>query len=293
MPMQIAFLGTGLMGAPMAQNLLSRWSTVTVWNRTRDKAEALASRGAHVADTAADAVQDADIVITMVSDGTVGYSLVKDEHVRRALRPDVIWIDMSSTKPEEARQQCESLKAIGVHHLDGPVSGGVAGAKAGTLAIMAGGAAEVFARAELVMQAMGRATHVGPSGAGQLAKLANQAIVGATISAVAEAMLFLRETGADPSAVREALAGGFADSTILQMHGARMTEGNFEPGGPCHLQLKDLQNVLGAADKANLRLPMVQSTHDRYARLVAELDGEMKDHSALFLELCDLNGLKR
>lgn len=290
--MQIAFLGTGLMGAPMAQNLLNRWSTVTVWNRTRDKAEGLASQGANVADTAAEAVQGADIVITMVSDGTVGCSLVQNEQMRQALRPNVVWIDMSSAKPEEARQQSESLKAIGVHHLDGPVSGGVAGAKAASSPSWSGGEADVFARAEPVMQPMGRATHVGPSGAGQLAKLANQAIVGVTIGAVAEAILFLRETGADPSAVRAALKGGFADSTILQMHGARMTEGNFDPGGPCHLQLKDLRNVLGAADNANLRLPMVQSTHDRYARLVADMDGETKDHSALFLELCDLNGLK-
>ena len=289
---RIAFLGTGLMGAPMARNLLKAGHDVAVWNRTASKAEALASYGARVALTLAEAVCGAEFIIMIVADGKVGLEIMADSDLRKALSKDAIWIDMSSALPDEARAQSTSLAELGVHYVDAPVSGGVPGAEAGTLAIMAGGQADVVISATPVFEAMGRAIHVGPSGSGQLAKLANQAIVAITIGAVAEAMLFLRETGADPAGVREALKGGFADSTILQMHGERMTTGNFAPGGPSHLQLKDLRNVLSEAADAGLSLPMVQSTHDRYARLVSDLSGEMKDHSALFLELCDLNNLK-
>lgn len=289
---KIAFLGTGLMGAPMARNLLKAGHDVAVWNRTAAKAGALAGDGARVCARPAEAVAGADVVVMIVADGPVGLSLIEDPATRAAVTTGTIWIDMSSSKPAEARAQSQSLAEIGVSHLDAPVSGGVLGAQEARLAIMAGGEADVFARAEPVFSAMGRAMHVGPSGSGQLAKLANQAIVGVTIGAVAEAMLFLRETGADPAAVRDALLGGFADSTILQMHGARMTDGNFEPGGPSHLQLKDLVNVRAEAQAAGLTLPMVESVHDRYARLCSELDGAMKDHSALFLELCDLNNIE-
>jgi 2-hydroxy-3-oxopropionate reductase len=138
---------------------------------------------------------------------------------------------------------------------------------------------------------MGRPVHVGPVGAGQLAKLANQAIVGITIAAVAEAMLMLQNGGADPAAVRAALKGGFADSTILQLHGARMTAGDFIPGGLCTLQLKDLNNAVSEAESFGLILPTLINTRDRFQRLVTELDGAELDHSALYLELCDQNGL--
>lgn len=289
---RIAFLGTGLMGAPMARNLLKAEHDVTVWNRTAAKAEALVADGASVAARLAEAVRDAEAVISIVSDGKAGAEMINDRKLRAALTKGAIWVDMSSATPQEARWQRESLSELGVAHLDAPVSGGVKGAEDATLAIMAGGDAEVFAQAEPVLKAMGRVTHVGPSGSGQLAKLANQAIVGITIGAVAEAMLFLRETGADLAAVRAALKGGFADSTILQMHGARMTNGDFTPGGPSHLHLKDLDNVWAEAQAAGLSLPMLESVRDRYRRLVTELDGRMQDHSALFLELCDLNELK-
>ncbi len=277
------------MGAPMARNLLKAGHALAVWNRTAEKAQPLVGVGARLAHSPAEAVAGAELVISMVSDGTAGAALVGDAKVRAALGANVIWVDMSSAKPEEARWQNASLAELGVAHLDAPVSGGVAGAEAGTLAIMVGGAAETFERAAPVLQAMGHPTRVGPSGAGQLAKLANQAIVAVTIGAVAEAMLFLRETGADPAAVRAALKGGFADSTILQMHGARMTNGDFEPGGLAHLQLKDLRNALSEAQATGLTLPMVESVHDRFEHLCDEMDGGMKDHSALFLELCKQN----
>ena len=250
---QIAVLGTGLMGGPMARNLLKAGHAVTAWNRTRAKAEALEADGATVAGSAAEAVRDADIVITMLSDGPATAAVQADGQLRAALKDGALWIEMSSVKPGEARAQAEDLENLGVAHLDAPVSGGTRGAEAGTLAIMAGGPAGAFERAAPVLQAMGRPVHVGPSGAGQLAKLANQAIVAVTIGAVAEAMFLIEQGGGDPAAVRQALQGGFADSVILQQHGARMTTRDFVPGGLVKFQIKDLENVLAEADGLGLR----------------------------------------
>jgi 2-hydroxy-3-oxopropionate reductase len=272
----------------MSRNIAKAGFDLTVWNRSAEKAAPLAKDGITVAGSAGDAVAGADLVISMVSDGSILDALLADTQVQSALTPDTIWIDMSSTKPAEARAAATQLKAIGVSFLDAPVSGGSQGAEDGTLAIMVGGAQATFERAVPVLNSMGRPTLVGPNGAGQLAKLANQAIVGVTIAAVAEATLLLEQGGADPTAVRAALKGGFADSTILQQHGERMTERNFVPGGLSHLQLKDLDNVLKEAD--GLTLPLVQSVRDRFARYVTDLDGATRDHAGLFEELLDLNG---
>lgn len=286
-PPTIAFLGTGLMGAPMARNLLAAGFPLRAWNRTRVKAEALGEAGAVVCASPAEAIRDAQIVISMLADGAATAALLADPETRAALRPGQLWIEMASVKPAEARAQAAELAGLGVAHLDAPVSGGTRGASEGTLAIMAGGEEADFERARPVLAAMGRPVRVGPSGAGQLAKLANQAIVGITIGAVAEAMLLLERGGADPAAVREALRGGFADSTILQQHGARMTERDFTPGGLSRLQLKDLDNVLAEAAAIGVRLPLVQEIRDRFARFVNEMGGAEKDHSGLFLELLE------
>ena len=288
---KIALLGTGLMGAPMARNLCQAGMHTTVWNRTIAKAEPLVAFGANVAKTAAEAVAGTDIVISMLSDGPTGVLVQSDPELRAALRGGAIWVEMGSIKPEEARAAALSLEELGVHYVDAPVSGGTKGAEEASLAIMAGGAAEEFANVTAALSAMGRPVHVGPVGAGQLAKLANQAIVGITIAAVAEAMLMLQNGGADPAAVRAALKGGFADSTILQLHGARMTTGDFTPGGLCTLQLKDLNNAVLEAESFGLILPTLINTRDRFQRLVTELDGAELDHSALYLELRDQNGL--
>mgnify|MGYP002628872328 CR=1 FL=1 len=283
----VAVLGTGLMGAPMARNLLKAEFGVVAWNRTRAKAEALEGDGALVADTASAAVAEADFVLTMLSDGpAVGEMIaaIKDD-----LKPGAIWLDMSSIKPEEARAHSEVLSHA---HLDAPVSGGTKGAEDGTLAIMVGGEAAVFDQARAVFEAMGRPVHVGPAGAGQLAKLANQGIVAVTIGAVAEAMLLLQKGGADPAAVRAALKGGFADSTILQQHGARMTTGNFVPGGRSVSQLKDLNNVMAEAEGLGLTLPMIEGVRDRFTVFCDEMDGGEMDHSGLYLELMRRNGME-
>lgn len=270
--MNIAFLGTGLMGAPMVRNLVAAGHRVTAWNRTAAKAQGL---GAAVADTPAAAAAGAEMVISMLTDGAA-VAEVSDHVPGQAL-----WVDMSSTKPSEARARA-ALRPF----LDAPVSGGTAGAQAASLAIMVGGTQAHFDQAAPVLAALGRPVRVGPSGAGQLAKLANQAIVGITIGAVAEATLLLEAGGADVAAVRAALQGGFADSTILQLHGGRMTARDFTPGGPSAIQLKDMNNVLEAAE--GLTLPLSQAIRDRYARYVHQLGGAGQDHAGLFEELLDL-----
>ncbi|MCU9840184.1 NAD(P)-dependent oxidoreductase [Ruegeria sp. WL0004] len=290
--MQIGFLGTGLMGAHMVRNLLKAGHIVTVWNRTAAKAEALAADGATVAASPDRAVVGAEMVISMLADGPATEAILSDPALRQALSPGSTWVDMSSAKPEESRAHARDLATLGVAHLDAPVSGGTLGAEAGTLAIMAGGAAETFDCARPVLEAMGRPVLVGPGGSGQLAKLANQAVVAITISAVAEAMLLLERGGADPAAVRDALKGGFADSTILQQHGARMSARDFAPGGLTRLQIKDLDNVLGEAASLGLTLPATQETRRRFVRLADKMVGGELDHSALFMELCDLNQLE-
>ena len=175
--------------------------------------------------------------------------------------------------------------------LDAPVSGGTVGAEAGTLAIMAGGSAEDFARAQPLFTVLGRATHVGPVGAGQLAKLANQMIVGITIGAVAEALLLCERGGADPAKVREAIGGGFAESRILQLHGERMVQRDFAQRAAMTVQLKDLRNALDTAQAMDFQAPVTAALEQLYADGVAHGDGEL-DHSGLFVELARRNGMQ-
>lgn len=288
----VAVLGTGLMGAPMARNLLASDFPVRVWNRSPEKAATLVSDGAIACASVAEAVTGADFVITMLSDGTVTGAMTSDVAVTGALKPGAIWLDMSSIKPAQARAQAAHLATLGFGHLDAPVSGGTKGAEAASLAIMVGGEPATFDKAKPVFQAMGRPVHVGPAGAGQLSKLANQAIVAVTIGAVAEAMLLVEEGGADPAAVRQALQGGFADSVILQQHGERMTNRNFVPGGLSKFQVKDLDNLLEESRTLGLDMPVSQHIHGRFSRFCDELDGGDQDHSGLYLELRDHNGMK-
>ncbi len=287
----IAFLGIGLMGLPMARNLLRAGHTVRAWNRSAIKAQELVGDGAVVCDSPAEAVSSASVVISMLSDGSVVAGLVAAPAVISALSPETLWVDMSSTKPDEARACAATLKARGVGFLDAPVSGGTKGAEGASLAIMVGGQADRFEAVRPILADLGRPVLVGPVGSGQLAKLANQAIVAVTIAAVAEATLLLEKGGADPAAVRDALVGGFADSTILQQHGDRMSRRDFEPGGLSRLQLKDLENVLSEAGEFGLDLPAVKNTRDRFATYVSEMNGAERDHSGLFEELLSRNGL--
>ena len=288
---KISFLGTGLMGSHMARNILKAGFSLTAWNRTLAKAQALIADGADVPATAAEAIAEADIVITMLSDGPTVHDLLFDQELAAAMKAETLLIDMSSIKPSEARTHAELMRERGLHHLDAPVSGGTKGAEAGSLAIMAGGDEAVFTRAVSVLSAMGRPVRVGPDGSGQLSKLANQTIVAVTIGVVAEAMLLAEKGGADPAAIRDALKGGFADSVILQQHGERMTTNNFEPGGLSRMQLKDINNALEEAGQHELILPLTEQVKTRYTTLIEEMNGADTDHSALYLELLRQNDL--
>jgi 3-hydroxyisobutyrate dehydrogenase-like beta-hydroxyacid dehydrogenase len=282
---RIAFLGIGLMGDPMVRRLLAAGHAVTVWNRTPAKAQALAAAGAEVAPELATAVRGAGLVISMLEAGPVVGAVLHD--ALPALAPHALWVDMSSTRQSEAQDFHALLTAHGQRFIDAPVSGGVGGAAAGTLAIMAGGTAADFAEVAPVLQAMGRPTLVGPAGSGQVAKLCNQLIVGATINIVAEALLLAQAAGADPAAMRAAIRGGFAESKILDVHGQRMLERNFVAGGQVKTQLKDQQNILAAAAAAGLQLPFTELVTQRYQALVERVP--QADHAAALLGLEALN----
>lgn len=281
----IAFLGIGLMGRPMASRLAQAGYTVHVWNRTVAKAEALCATGAISHPSAAQAVREADVVISMLESGAIVAQVI--DSAAAALRRGALWIDMSSTQHGEALAFHAKLQASGVDFLDAPVSGGVAGAEAGSLAIMAGGHLDDFARAEAILSVLGRPTLVGPAGSGQVAKLCNQLIVGGTLNIVAEALLLAQAAGADPAAVRAAIRGGFAESRILEMHGQRMLDRNFMPGGQVKSQLKDLRNVLVAAADAGVVLPVTALVTDHYASI--EQDFPRADQSAALLALEKMN----
>ena len=288
-PAHVALLGCGLMGQPMARRLLKAGHPLTVWNRTRGKAEALVTDGAQVADTPAQAVAQADIVITMLDNGEVVRQVMfgssgPDKSAADAMRPGSLFIDMGSILPAQAQAQARDLSPRGVRVLDAPVSGGTLGAEAGTLAIMAGGDAADFAAAMPVLSVLGRPVHAGPAGSGQLAKLANQMIVGITIGAVAEALLLVARGGADPAQVREALRGGFAESRILEVHGQRMVEGDFAKRGSLAIQLKDLRNAMQTAGDMHFDAPITQALAGLYADAAAHGMADL-DQSGLFCEL--------
>lgn len=283
--MKVAFLGIGLMGRPMASRLLAAGFELAVWNRSPDKAEAMAAQGARVCPDVAQAVQGARIVISMLADGAAVQAV---QHLAyRHLQPGTVWLDMSSTRQDEAQQFAQQCAALGLGFVDAPVSGGVVGAEAGTLAIMAGGSAADYALVLPVLQVLGRPTHVGAAGCGQLAKLCNQLIVGATLQVVAEALLLAQAGGADPAAVRQAIRGGFAESRILEVHGQRMLERNFMPGGQVKSQTKDMENILLAAQAAGLALPVAQLVTQQYRQLLPLLP--QADQSAALLGLEALN----
>jgi 2-hydroxy-3-oxopropionate reductase len=291
--MRIAVLGTGMMGGPMARRLCEAGHAVHAWNRSRSKAEPLAAHGATVHDTARGAVAGAELVVSMLENGPVTASVLfdADAGAAAAMAPGTLFVDMASIRPAEAREHAGRLQALGVAQVDAPVSGGTGGAEAGTLAIMAGGEAADVAHAQAALAALGHWTHVGPSGSGQLAKLANQMIVGITIGAVAEALLLCERGGADPAKVREAISGGFAGSRILQVHGERMITRDFAPRARMTVQLKDLRNALATAEAIGLQVPVTAFFESLYADAIAHGFAD-HDHAGLFAELARRNGIE-
>jgi 3-hydroxyisobutyrate dehydrogenase-like beta-hydroxyacid dehydrogenase len=289
-PLKVAVLGLGLMGTPMARRLCEAGHNVHVWNRTASKAQALQDHGATAHISPALAAHQADITITMLQDGPAVEDVLFKQGAAKGIRPGSLVVDMSSIQPREARDHAARLAALQVACLDAPVSGGTVGAEAGTLAIMAGGRANDFARALPLLQVLGRATHVGPLGSGQLAKLANQMIVGITIGAVAEALLFAARGGADMGKVREAISGGFAESRILQVHGQRMVERDFAKRAAVTVQLKDMRNAMATAQETGFEAPITQLFAQLFEQATEHGLGDL-DHSALFMELASRNGM--
>jgi len=293
---KIGFLGTGIMGFHMARRLSEGGFPVCAWNRTRSKANPLAPYGAGIADTSMQAVQDADVVIVMVADGPSSDAVILGSGSNSGILEHMLagscLVVMSSIPMETAVAQGRAAADKDIRYLDAPVSGGEPGARDGTLAIMAGGSKSVFESMQSVFSIMGRSTHVGDAGAGSLAKLANQVIVGNTIQTVAEALLLARQGGADPAAVIEALKGGFADSAILQNHGQRMISGDFQPGGRSEIQLKDTRTAENLGKSLGLVLPVTSIVRQAYERLCETGSADL-DHNALWLELLRQNGLDK
>ncbi|MDP3832434.1 MAG: NAD(P)-dependent oxidoreductase [Hydrogenophaga sp.] len=290
LPTHVAVLGIGMMGFPMARRLCEAGCQVSVWNRSRSKAERLQAFGATVADTPAEAVAQADVVITLLEDGGVVEDVLFQQGTTGGLRAGSVVVDMSSIQPRQARDHAARLAALGVHHLDAPVSGGTVGAEQGTLAIMAGGKAAEFERVRPLFELLGKPVHVGPTGAGQLAKLANQMIVGITIGAVAEALLLCEKGGADMARVKQAITGGFADSRILQVHGQRMIDRDFTKRGAVAVQLKDMRNALATASEIGFEAPITRLFEQLFAQAADHGLADL-DHSALFVELASRNGM--
>ncbi|OSQ39766.1 2-hydroxy-3-oxopropionate reductase [Thalassospira mesophila] len=279
----IAFIGLGLMGRPMALNLEKAGAKLTVTTRNPETLNMFEDLGVETAATPADAVANATIVIICVADtDAVENVLMGEDGVLDGLEEDTIVIDMGTTSVDATRRFADAVEDAGGEWLDAPVSGGTQGAQSGTLSIMVGGEPDIFQRVDRIFKVLGnRVTHVGQAGAGQIAKAANQMIVGVTIAAIAESFSMAEEAGVNIASLREALTGGFADSVVLQEHGKRMIERNFEPGGRAITQRKDLYQALEFSETdLGLELPMARLAMELYDELIDLGDGEL-DHSAL------------
>lgn len=282
--MIIALLGTGLMGAPMTRSLHAAGHEMHVWNRSEEKAQALADV-ATVHATANAAVKQADIVISMLADGAITRLVLDQNNVINDTADNAIIINMGSVEPDCDIELAGLATSLNKRYLDAPVSGGVKGAEEATLTIFVGGDAETLEAARPALEAMGRPNLIGPIGSGQTAKLANQLIVAITIGAVSEAFKLAEGAGCDLAVLQQALQGGFADSTILKQHGLRMVNRDFEPGGRSQSQLKDIRNAMALAEQSKLDLPLSQSIEAGFDSLVNEYDGAELDHSAYYLWL--------
>ncbi|WP_136635304.1 NAD(P)-dependent oxidoreductase [Pseudooceanicola onchidii] len=281
----LGYIGTGLMGAPMAGRLIDAGNPVTVWNRSAHKAEPLVARGASLGDSPADVAAKSDIVFLCLTDtAAMRDAVFGDNGVAKGARAGSVLVDFSSIQPEATREMAAKLKAeTGMEWIDAPVSGGVPGAEAGTLAIMAGGDQAAFDRVEpFVMQMASRFTLMGPSGAGQTTKLCNQVIVGCTMAVLAEAARLATNAGVDAARLPEALAGGFADSKPLQLFVPRMVNAQHEPPlGHVYTMLKDLDSVCDLARASTSPVPFTAMAAEQF-RLLTVRGGATADALEIF-----------
>ena len=286
--MKIGFIGTGLMGFPMAKNLLKKNLTLKVFNRSLEKAKPLEKFGATISTSLEQVVIGSDIIILMLTDDVEVEKVLGDQKFLANLKPQSTVIDMLSIKPKIAIYYGNLLKKKNINFLDAPVSGGTIGAEQASLAIMVGGEQKVFDNVVNILNAMGNSTLVGPNGSGQVSKLANQIIVGITIGAVAEAITLCEKAGVDANKFIKALTGGFADGKILQNHGKRMINKDFSPKGKVSTHLKDMNNIIECANDFNTNLPISKLIKEMFNSLVKS-GNQNDDHSALYKEIERLN----
>ena len=289
--MNIGFIGLGVMGRPMAGHLIDAGHHVSL-HRVKETSQALVDKGGKALDSARAVAEASDVIILMLPDTPdVETVLFGADGVAEGLSAGKLVIDMSSIAPVATKDFARRINALGADYLDAPVSGGELGAKNAALTIMVGGEQAIFDKALPLLQTMGKTiTLVGGNGDGQTAKVANQIIVGLTIEAVAEALMFAKQAGADPAKVREALMGGFASSRILEVHGERMVKRTFDPGFRIRLHRKDLTLAIDAANALDIALPNTAATQQLMNSAVARGDGD-KDHSALIQTLEAMAGL--
>ena len=285
---KIGFIGIGLMGLPMAKNILKSGYKLIAFNRSPNKADLLKEFGAEIAKSMGELVNNSDVIITMLTDDKAVDEVMNNQNFVENLKSGKILIDMSSVKPITAKKHANSLKLKDINYLDAPVSGGTIGAEEATLAIMIGGDQNVFSEVKDLLKTMGNPTLVGPVGSGQVSKLANQIIVGLTIGAVAEAVTLCEKAGADPIKMISALSGGWADSKVLQTHGKRMINKDFSPKGKTSTHLKDMNNILECANNFNTHLPISNLVKEMYKNLVENGCGN-DDHSSLYKEIERMN----
>ena len=273
----IGFIGLGLMGKPMARNLHKAGAAMTVTSRSPGPAEELAGEGMQAAATPREVAAASDIIIVMVTDtDAVDKVLHGPDGVIAGLTEGKLVIDMGTTKPRETRDWAKEIAGLGCDYVDAPVSGGTVGAEEGTLSIMAGGSESAFRRVQPLFEIMGRnINHLGDSGAGQVCKSANQAIVGMTLAAVAEGLTLATQAGVDPGAVRKALLGGFAESRVLDLHGGRMVERAFAPGGRASVQFKDINQALELADQVGLDMPSLKAIRELWQKMMDKGWGDL------------------
>jgi 2-hydroxy-3-oxopropionate reductase len=283
---ELGFIGLGIMGKPMASHLLKAGHTVHAYNRSPGPLKELCEKGAVVCSSCKEVAEKSEIIFIMVPDtADVEMVLFGPDGVAEGLKPGTIVVDMSSISPIATKKFAKRLALIGVKMLDAPVSGGQVGAENATLSIMVGGEPEVLDQVKPYFELMGKnIVHIGGHGDGQTCKVANQIVVALTIEAIAEALLFAAKAGADPSKVRAALLGGFAQSRILEVHGERMIKRTFNPGFRIRLHQKDLNLALEAAREMGLSLPNTSIAQELFNAVAAEGGADL-DHSAMALAL--------
>ncbi len=286
---RIGFVGAGLMGLPMIANISKNKYPITVWNRSSKKLKKIKNKRITICKKLLDLPSQCEIIIMMLSNDKVCLDISKE--ITKKIKKGQILIDMSSTKQKTAIEIEKKVKRKGGYFLDAPVSGGTLAAKSGQLAIMVGGQKKIFSKTKNLLKSMGNATYLGRTGSGQIAKLANQTIVGITIGAVAEAIILAETAGVDAKALRQAIKNGFAGSKILEIHGQRMINKNFQAGGKCSTQLKDMNNIIETAKNYNVNLPISKTIKKLYKLTVAKGHADL-DHSALYLLLKNLKKIK-